>query len=241
MKLDYKEGAPPLYMQLYEIIKSQIDGGVFQVNDIIPTEAEYQSEYGISRITVRQAIMRLAGEGYVKRVKGKGTVVLSQKITEPLPQLKSFTTEMKGKGIFTSTRFASIQLVAPAGEAASQLNLTDNEKAIRLQRLKCIDTIPVVYFETYLKNNERIELNNERYYGSLYAYLAEKDIIMSRAIQRISACVADKKLAESLQTKIGAPILILKRQAFDQQGNAVEFTIGYYAAERYEYYFEVQT
>ena len=68
----------PLYHQLMQEIKDQIDSGRLEPGDAIPTEAELMHRYDLSRATVRQSILHLVSEGYVRRIKAKGTFVNSR-------------------------------------------------------------------------------------------------------------------------------------------------------------------
>ena len=92
--LDFGRGAKPLYMQLKEIIRKDIETGVYARHETIPAEIAFQNEYGVSRITVRQAISSLEQEGYVERSRGRGTQVIWRKgIEEDVNQLISLTDE----------------------------------------------------------------------------------------------------------------------------------------------------
>jgi len=53
----------PLYQQIYDLLREKIDTGVFLPKTQIPTEAELSQEYGVSSITVKQAIQKLVAEG----------------------------------------------------------------------------------------------------------------------------------------------------------------------------------
>ena len=90
----------PFYAQLKQILLEAIEANDLVVGEVIPTEMELMKRYGISRATVRQAVLELVNEGYLRREKGKGTFV-----TQPLAKiqlmesLKWFSAEMKRKGI----------------------------------------------------------------------------------------------------------------------------------------------
>ncbi len=58
--------AVPLYYQLGSVLREQITSGRFTPGDRIPTEAELAGEYGVSRITVRQALAALEEEGLIR-------------------------------------------------------------------------------------------------------------------------------------------------------------------------------
>jgi DNA-binding GntR family transcriptional regulator len=65
----------PLYYQLENLLREKIVSGELEPGDKLPTELELIEQYGVSRITVRQALQALADEGLIERKQGRGTVV----------------------------------------------------------------------------------------------------------------------------------------------------------------------
>ena len=76
----------PLYQQLLEDIKADINDGKYSTGDKIPSELELADVYGVSRITVRRAVAELCNEGYLVKRQGKGTFVDLPKINRKIPQ-----------------------------------------------------------------------------------------------------------------------------------------------------------
>lgn len=74
--LNREKGAAPLYSQIVEIIRGQIEKGEFVKGDLFLTEKKLQEIYQVSRITVRQAINELVNEGYLQCSRGIGTTVV---------------------------------------------------------------------------------------------------------------------------------------------------------------------
>lgn len=235
------KGAKPLYLQLSEILEAEINSDKYKPGDLLLPEFDYVEKYKLSRITVRQAIRELVLKGYIKRIKGKGTIVLPPIIKEPLIKIKSFTNELKERGIVPSTKSSKIVITKSFGETSKYLQQNDGDEVYKLTRIRCANDIPIVIFETYLKKHLSMNLDNQVYFGSLYEYLKEeKNIELQRVTQRISAAIADNKTSQLLNIKPGDPILILKRQSFDINNNIIEFTVCNYVAERYEYYIEIK-
>lgn len=240
MQINREKGAEPLYLQLKEMVKENIKTGKYKTGELIPTELEFQKEFNISRITARQAINELALEGYVKRIKGKGTIVQYPRIEEPLVRIKSFTNEMKERGIEASTKWAEITITKAFEDVPENLQVEKGEDIYKVRRVRCADGEPIVLFDTYFKMELNLELDNELYYGSLYDYLhTTRGINIAKIKQHIGAASANSFISEHLGIKKGEPVLVLKRQSFDENGNLIEFTKGYYIAERYEYYIEI--
>ena len=95
-RLDDSKGAPPLYLQISQILRDKILRHEYDYGDRIPSEKDLQDQYEVSRITARQAIQELEQENMVERARGKGTIVTYQPcIDEYLNTIRSFTDEMK--------------------------------------------------------------------------------------------------------------------------------------------------
>jgi len=73
-----KKSKIPLYLQLKNYIIHLINTGEIKPDSILPTEQELCSKFGISRYPVRQAMDELVAEGYLHRVRGRGTFVKSK-------------------------------------------------------------------------------------------------------------------------------------------------------------------
>jgi DNA-binding GntR family transcriptional regulator len=76
-KLSLQRNNIPLYIQLEQILRSEMMTGKLMPGDQIPTEKELAGTYNVSTITARQAILNLVQEGLLRREQGKGTFVQS--------------------------------------------------------------------------------------------------------------------------------------------------------------------
>ncbi|MGL4800064.1 MAG: GntR family transcriptional regulator [Cellulosilyticaceae bacterium] len=235
------KGAPTLKEQLIAIIEKDIQEGIYKEGELLPREIDYEEKYGVSRITVRGAIGDLEHRGYVERIKGKGTIVLGYKRSEPLLKIEGFTDEMKAKGIVPTTQSASMSLMKADEDCAKALGIDKGMPVYELVRVRCINDIPVVRFKTYMKWQMNLSLDADNYYGSLYAYLREHhQVDVTKITQRITADLADETLAAELNCNKKGPMLLLKRTGYDQHGEVFEYTEGHYVASRYEYYMALE-
>src|SRR5438105_2226206 len=76
----------PLYRQLADILRAPIIGGIYPVGGILPKEADIAGRFGISLITVRQALRELEADGLIRKRSAKPAVVASR---APVPKLSS--------------------------------------------------------------------------------------------------------------------------------------------------------
>src|SRR5258708_22034678 len=103
----YRNSPVPRYHQLKEILRERIQSGEWKAGDLIPSERELSEQYGISRMTTRQAITDLVNEGVFFREQGRGTFVSHRKITQQLIRLTGFTEDISARGQQPGTKMLS--------------------------------------------------------------------------------------------------------------------------------------
>jgi GntR family transcriptional regulator len=81
------DSSVPYYAQLRDIIAAAIDEGRWLPGELIPSEAELTATYQVSRTVIRKALDLLTGEDRVRRIKGKGTLVLERFLWTTSPEL----------------------------------------------------------------------------------------------------------------------------------------------------------
>src|SRR5947208_1741224 len=143
----------PLYYQLKEVLKEQIHAGHLAPHTSIPSEPELVNNYHVSRATVRQALAELVHEGLLYRQHGKGTFVCEprvQQTSQTASGLISFTQELQRRGKRPGGFLLVSELVRGSETVRKQLCLTDTDQAIRLERLRTADGIPISYEVDYL-------------------------------------------------------------------------------------------
>lgn len=146
-----KNNPTPLYYQLLQILRSNIEQGIWKPGETIPTENQIISEYRISRSVVRQAILTLVNDGYLRRAKSKGTIVTSPTGRLRLvASLMSFSEEMERKGIAHSSRILD-QKVMPADDTISvKLGLSLGDEVYYLKRVRYLDDRPYLVDEHFV-------------------------------------------------------------------------------------------
>src|SRR5690625_3546782 len=110
----------PLYKQVKQKMIKEINQ-YMKAGDLIPTESELEEKFNVSRITVRKAIDELVEEGYVEKIQGKGTFVLSTKIVQDANSITSWTEEMLLKGKNPETKSLKMYEVSPSKKMKRKL------------------------------------------------------------------------------------------------------------------------
>ncbi|RKJ06939.1 GntR family transcriptional regulator [bacterium D16-54] len=236
-KLDTNRGAPPLYLQISQILRRKIVSKDYLYNEIIPSETELQKMYNVSRITARQAIQELEKDGMVKRSRGVGTVVVYQeRIEEYLSQIKSFTDEMKDRGIVPSTSYAHIELAEADEKLASLFGVEAGAKLYRLERVRNGDGNPIVLFVSYFALECEFILNDSLYFGSVYETLQEKGFMPEYVEECFDCMMPEGWVREHLNISKTMPVLRRIRRSYMENGRMLEYTMSYYRSDRYAYY-----
>ena len=235
MKID-KTSVVPIYYQLKKLIQERISSGEYPVGMCLPSEREYCEEYGISRMTVRQAISDLVNEGLLWRERGKGTYVAQQKLEQGLQALTSFTEDMKQRNMRPGTRLIHMNTCPATGHVARQLGIEDGEIVYEIARLRLADDEPMAIETAYVPIGILPNLTEERVAtGSLYEIMREIGIEIAHATQTLEAVQAKVAEAIKLNIKNKASVLLIERTTYASGGQAIEFVKSVYRGDRYKF------
>ncbi len=208
-------------------------------HDPLPSERELMARHGVSRMTVRQAIARLADDGLVYRVQGSGTFVADPaKVTKSI-QLTSFSEDIRGRRMVPGTKLLLSERVAADASLAHDLALEPGTEVVHLERLRTADGSPMCLENVWLPASLVAEVDYAETGGSLYDSMADVGLAPDYADQRIRATVLDPRDAQLLAVPSFSPALLVARVTYDARGRAVERAFGLYRADRYDFQFTV--
>ena len=232
-KLD-KSVPIPLYFQLKELIMEEIRQCNYESGAMIPTEKNISDFYQISRTTVRQAITELVQEGWLYRVKSKGTFVTQKKIQQDFMQkLETYEEQMERLGMKQGTKVLEFRVLYASHMVAEKLQIPEKSEVIYLYRKRFADDIPIVLVETYLPLEGcefLLELDMEQ--ESLYKNLAKREDkkirYVKRTVEAVEATTNDVKL---MNIRKGKPIQKFETTGYNDLGKPVEYSIARYRGD----------
>lgn len=227
------DGPTPKWTQLREILLGLLDAGR-AVDEAMPSERQLGQRFGLSRMTVRQAVDTLVAEGRLYRVPGKGTFVAAPKIVMPL-QLTSFTEDMRARGLTAGAVDLGRHESAATPTIAGSLNLQPGDPVFVIERLRTADNEPMAIERVHLPAHLAPGLLDQPLENtSLYAVLRERyGLVLDAGQQTIEAVPAPTADADLLHISRGSPVLLLVRQS-SCHGQPVEHVISTYRADRYQ-------
>lgn len=220
----------PLHRQIGGELRAQILGRALPPGAQVPTEAELQERYGVSRSVVRQALAALEQEGLVERRRGRGTTVRERGELHRLVQrVPGLSTQVADEGVPVSTRILELGL-EPASEANSVLG---SAEVLRMRRLRSAGGEPLALIETWLPQELGDLSADELTDASLHATIQRRFGTHIVAGQRqVRAVGADAETAELLQVAVGAPVLLLDGTSTDESARPVEVFRTWHRADR---------
>ncbi|MBV5336580.1 MAG: GntR family transcriptional regulator [Deltaproteobacteria bacterium] len=229
----------PLYLQIRGLITRSLESGEWGPGDIIPSEFELATRYGVSQGTVRKAIDEMAAENLLVRRQGKGTYVASH--NDPRSYFR-FLRLAANKGELQPLKSIPLECwQAKAGaDVARILELETGAPINIVRRLLKFGAEPAVFDEIYLPAEIFPDLTLEILTSgsmSLYSLLETRyGVRMIRADERLRAVSADRLSAEQLLVDEGSPLLLVERITYTYANKPVEWRRGFYSTQNFHYH-----
>lgn len=236
-----KDSHVPIYIQIEEELKQRIFLGEYKIGEPIPSERDLSVSFGVSRMTVRQAITNLVSTGMLFREKGRGTYVSTPKFEQPLNGLTSFSEDMRARGLKPSSKIVKFEKQIPSFDVARDLQLEEDEEVYVIIRIRNADDQPMAIEKTYIPVQTLPDLNVKLLSGSLYCIVEDTyGLKIGNAIQQMEAAIVTKEDSKYLLVEPNSVVLIIKRISYLFDGKPFEVVRSAYRADRYKFISEIQ-
>jgi GntR family transcriptional regulator len=232
MKKLEAESASPLYHQLMQRIRADIDKGTYPVGSRIAPEHELEKLYNVSRVTVRRALAELTSEGLLERKQGKGTFVSTPRISQDLKSIHSFHDSCKKNGVRAGTRVIHVTEIDADAADITDLNLREGDRVVETLRVRSADGEPVALEKNHFSTVYSY-LENENLSGSLYGILQEYGVEPKQATHDISMVIATEAQGKLLEVETGTPLMKLHEVVYDQKGRPLHNSVQLIRGDRF--------
>jgi GntR family transcriptional regulator len=222
----------PRYYEIEQTLRARI--ATLDPDSPLPSDAQLCEEFGVSRMTARNAVQRLVQEGLVYRLPGKGTYVAGSGAHREASSLTNFTKEMRRRGREPSSRLLERERLPATELEARRLQLDDESSVVSIRRIRLADDEPVAIEHAVLPvtaANAVMEADLEG--GSLHEALVAGGLVPTRGHATIGSEPAEPDEASLLDVPSGWPLLVERRLIVDQDGKPLELTESRYASGRY--------
>lgn len=231
-----RNGEAPLYAQIQRDIEIGIATNRLRPGDMIPGEVELANRYGVSRMTVCQALRDLMSEGLLYRTPGKGTFISHSRIQRNEPYITSFFYEMLESGHKPSAQVWS-DICSPDQETICQLKLKPGELVIVTRRLRFVDDEPVVYQVNTTRHEVCPGLVHEDLSVQSFQYTLEVkyNIRYTEVEESLTSAKPDEVVAHYLGIPTDVPVLVDERILYGIGGMIIGSMRAYLRGDRYTF------
>ncbi len=216
---------PTLHSRIREELRERILCGAWQPHERLPSETTLMAQYGVSRITVRQALGDLENARLIFKVPGKGSFVAQSKPFQELGRLQGFAEAMGQMGHETFNRLLSLQTVAADVQVADRLQIELGAAVTEVRRVRHLDHQPVSLDITWLPLHLGRRLRGDDLASRDIFLILENDCAtpLGHADLALDAVCADTATAELLGLPPGAPMLHIERLTHDSEGRPIDY------------------
>ncbi|MFE0625774.1 GntR family transcriptional regulator [Streptomyces sp. NPDC058864] len=234
----------PAYLQIADDIRQQITGDTLRAGDKLPSESELMTDYGVSRIVIRNAVEVLQNEGLVIKQQGRGTFVREQR-----PMRRRVLGDLYGKRPTSSPMKRATEAEGRRSEWEYQSRRTTATKAIaerlgiepgdpvtRTNYRFFADDEPIMLSTSYeaLATTEGTPVEQPEG-GAITGVVPRMDAIglhITHVTEDVNARAPRPYESESLQIAPGVPVMAITRTYFAGE-RPVETADIIVAADRY--------
>lgn len=226
----------PLYHQLHTMLRDCIVGGVLNDGDRIPSEKELAETFSVSRITARRALQELVREDLVARHRGRGTFV-NHKYRRDLVSapLVGMLESLETMGRETRVKVLSLRFVRPAAELAEEFQLDDDQQVCQIVRVRRHHSMPFAYYESWSVGFDRSLTKRALEQRPRLELFKDFGVRITHIEQTLTAEAASPSAADALGIMPGKPLLKLLRRSFNRRGRQVDYLVGVYNPDRFQY------
>lgn len=223
-----KNSPIPVYYQLKEDVKRKINQGVWKVGQCIDSERELSENYGVSRMTIRQALGELVQEGILVREKGKGTFVCEPKVKQQ--DMMSFSEMISKSGRTLTTKVLSFERINTPEEFQDVFRF---EQLYKIDRLRIVDGEAVANETVYIPCDYCGYLDEEILKGSLYKLLEEFGYDIAYSEASIQAILTEDEHRKLFNTQENIPLLKSFSKTFTDNGKILFLEESIYRSDKF--------
>jgi GntR family transcriptional regulator len=224
-----------MYLRIAEAMTQLLKSGAYAAGFSLPPERVLCERYGVSRMTLRQAMSILEREGLIESNRGRGTFVAPHRLQKQQQELLSFSEEILARGGKAESRVISFKAIAPPPSAREFFDLADGEKLYEISRLRYQDNTPLAAEAALIPQKlcpwlERFDLGK----NSLYRILEKSyGLRLQSGIEEISAELPSAAHRKLLCVPRNAAVLVVNRKTFTDTGIPLELTRSVYRGDLY--------
>lgn len=232
------------YSEIEEYIMNKIHTGEWPIGYKIPKEVELCEQFGVSRSTVRTAMLRMVQDGHLKRVKRKGTFVTAPCVLEDTTVfIESFFNEMFRRGIEVETEVLEFRYMEMTEELAEKFENGDS-RVIKLSRLRYVkdsfDKGPIVLTTSYMPESDAFLFDYDFTKASLTKALNDHSKNRFSLEKEMTARPLESRESHLMGMKENALAMLISSVTRNEEGQIIEISESIYPLERNKFVWKLK-
>lgn len=226
-----------LYLQVIDHLKQDIDSGVYQEKEKLPSEFDLAKKLGVSRATLREALRILEEENVIIRRHGVGTFVNAKPLfTSGIENLNSVTNMIEQAGMIPGTIFLNSMILRPTDEDIRRFTCSGDDEILVIERVRTANGEPVVYCVDKIPNkilSGHLPNDDESIFNMLEG---KQNRRISYAVAQIEPLGYHDKISPILECEPETALLVLKQMHFDETDEPILFSVNYFKADKFSFH-----
>ncbi|PYN01551.1 MAG: transcriptional regulator [Candidatus Rokuibacteriota bacterium] len=236
VRMDGKLGARvPRYHRIAEALRERIGSGQLAAGARLDNQRKLARSFGVTLMTLRQALELLERDHLITRRHGLGTFVAAPSIDYDILQLRRFAGDLSGKGEHVATRLLGTRFATADRRVAVALRLSPNARVLGLERLRLVDGHPMSLQRSFLPSPIGDEVvRADLALTPLHQVLEFKlGVVITHARETVSAVRLGRREARDLGCRAGEPAFESERVSFNATGAPIVFDRVFIPGDRF--------
>lgn len=223
-----KSSPIPVYYQLKNDLITKISQGIWKPGECIASERELCEIYGVSRMTIRQALGELVQEDVLLKIKGKGTFVCEPTVKQE--DMMSFTEMMKQTGRNLRTEVIDFNKINTPEHLTEIISL---DEVYRINRKRIVDDICIAVEKVYIPVDYCGYIDEKMLEGSLFKILEEFGYIVDHSQSSIASIIMNDELKKLFDVYEDIPLLKMTSKTYTQKGKMLFLEESVYRSDKF--------
>lgn len=228
---------PPLFKRIESDLRQRILSNELTPGEKLPSESEMIGTFGVSRITVRQALSELQAAGLIEKINGKGSFVSRPRDRPELGLLTGFYEHMRSRGYVSRGKVISVREIKAPVEAALALEQPENSPMTRMTVVKTVDGAKIAYGHVIGSTNliQRLLAHDVEYNDVLKLLETCLGHRLDYHDIETQAVPATKEHATRLNVPAGSPLLRVKFVTHDIEKRPLLYSDYVFRGDKFSY------
>ena len=223
----------PLFEEIKDSIKKQIEDKVYDVGDKIPTEMELAKTFSTSRQTVNKALRDLVLDDIIERFPRSGSFVKAKISQSSILDLKNISDEIKERKNTYTNKLVSLNKIKADERIAKVLHVVKDQELYISQMIHYENGVPVRFDTRYIKPSSAPGYITQTFKDSTPSEYLRKTCPPQKVDNSIEALMVNEEIQNYLNISKNEPCLRISR-IVTSKDEIASYSKLYYPSSRYK-------